>query len=453
MTDSHDGLTVVLADINHTFEVTAAASDKLLAKTHGVSNEIDEALGHAKRIVEDREIQVEIDDGDTNAVARARPAVESQTNWDDLVQLSKTNPRSRGIDPEALEWEDLLDAETIRRINQRFNSSFVDKICLDSYDLCAAVAAGLIGALADFLVVRIPKSIDYVGNLQRGSPLSTFLRDQSVPHDNWLGRYCKASFDRVADVPTSGFSPSTHRLQTFAHDPLLGPVVGVIDILRGGMTTVSRDGQVAFIPGGPAQYNVLSAMTTEVLHLMSDVFTPMGVPAPLWSLGPLADFGALGPDDQTIGELARGMYVDGYDFRHFLTMSTSVAAVGYVLRGYFFLRRRFDEEYGRLIQAESSSGTVDSRNHPRMRSMELVGHLVATAANAGKASVYGGNPLAINYAQWLLFISSSFAFMGSYDLNTSNVLAKHTERNLRMLYEGWENPVFSEPDFPTISDA
>jgi hypothetical protein len=453
MTDSHDGLTVVLANIHHTFEETVAASDELLAKTHGVSKRIDGALGRAKRIVEDREIQVESDDGGTSAVAWARPVVESQTNWDGLVQLSKSNLRSRGIDPEALEWEDLLKPETIQTINRRFSSSFVDKIDLDSYDVCAAVVAGLIGALADFLVVRIPKSIDYVGNLQRGSPLSTFMRDQSVPHDNWLGRYCKASFDRVADVPTSGFSPSTHRLQTFAHDPLVGPVVGVVDILRGGMTTISRGGHVVFIPGGPGQYNVLSAMTTEVLHLMSDMFTPMGVPAPMWTLGPLADFGALGPDDQTIGELARGMYVDGYDFRHFLTMSTSVAAVGYVLRGYFSLRRRFDEEYGRLVKAEASSGTVDSRNHPRMRSMELVGHLVATAANAGKVSIYGGNPLAINYAQWLQFISSSFAFMRSYDMNTSNVLAKHTKRNLRMLYEGWDDPVFSEPDFPTISDA
>lgn len=134
------------------------------------------------------------------------------------------------------------------------------------------------------------------------------MRELSVPHDNWLSQYCRASFDGVTGLRKSieGFSPTTHRLQTFAHDPLLGVVVGTTDVLRGGMTAVSRDGGLVVVDGiASGGYNVATALTIEVLHLVSDMWTPMGLPAPLWTLGPLADFGALGPDDLTIGELSR----------------------------------------------------------------------------------------------------------------------------------------------------
>lgn len=81
----------------------------------------------------------------------------------------------------------------------------------------------------------------------------------------------------------------------------------------------------------------------------------------------------------------------------------------------------------------------------------MIAHLIGAAANSGKIALYGGNPLAFNYPQWLRFIKASFDFMGCRDFNASAVLAKHTGRNTRMLYAGWEDSVFLEPGFPILT--
>jgi hypothetical protein len=359
---------------------------------------------------------------------------------------------SRGIDPTAVSLDNLLDPEEVKRLERRFLGGFKIETHLDKYDVATTVAAGLTGALVDFLIINIPKDIQYLGHIpQEGSPLTKWLHSLSVPHDNWLASYFSVAYDKVQE-DISGMGPSTHRLQTFGHDPLIGLVIGTIDIMRGGLTAISKEGNIVLRSGtGMAHYNPFTAIVWQIMHLFSDGFTKMGLPPPGWSLVQLFQIGSFGDRERTVAEISRWMYLKGYDSRHFLTMSTSVAAIEVVLRNYFWIRRKLDEKYNADVTHEGEVvGTKRTGGHPRFQSMALAAHGIATAANAGKVAIYAGNPLAINYVQWLRFLQVMVLWMNTRMQSPSNVVKGHARANWKELEQGWPTIDVEDPAFPTL---
>ena len=53
---------------------------------------------------------------------------------------------------------------------------------------------------------------------------------------------------------------------------------------------------------------------------------------------------------------------------------------------------------------EKGENKILLANDPKYRTMLLSAHAVASAANAGKVILHQGNPLAVNYAEWLALI-------------------------------------------------
>ena len=148
-------------------------------------------------------------------------------------------------------------------------------------------------------------------------------------------------------------------------------MVGVFDIIFGSRTALSKAGdlflEVGLAPGASPPV----AIALQILHLLSDVATPMGLPAPGWTLTPLLQFGSFGPEDHTVADLARYMYLNGYDFRHFVASLSSPLAIELVLLSYFAGRRYLDQEYDLDCQAEEEPGD-GKRQHPRYKSMRLI---------------------------------------------------------------------------------
>lgn len=309
-------------------------------------------------------------------------------------------------------------------------------------------------ALVDFLLVRIPLDMNYNGEQQTGSWLTARWRSLDLPSDNWLSQYVKTSFDKVKEVAgqIDGFASRTHRLQTFGHDPLTGLVIGTIDIMRGGLTAVGRDGALHWLSNtGAAVPNPIVAFVIAIGHLLSDGFTQMGHSAPGWSLLQTLQVGSFGDKQRTIAELARFMYLKGYHSRHFLTMSTSVAAAELVLRSYFALRQKIDPAYGEQVSREQDVAHARTTgDHPRYQAKALGASLLGSAANAGKVAVYGGNPLAINYAQWLRFFHAAFVWYKAKLQSPSSVLQGHAYANWKELAQGWPAIDPADPDFPTL---
>jgi hypothetical protein len=337
-------------------------------------------------------------------------------DWPSFVRSCQICLLQQGADP-LMPYEALLSEEELRRLKET-NSGWQHH--WDGWDYVFVGTSGLLAALTDLFLVRIPQTIGstsrYAG--QVGSPLTAWMKkwgagdgDRSDLFRDWvrlLEERCAVPYDaqRAAgfgdDGRIPGMAPRSHRLQSLGHDPVLGFVFGVRDLMRGTVTGFSYEA-----PGRRHSYfsvpvasshqpvGLVEALLRHIGHLVSDVPTPMGLPPPFWTALQALNVGSFGDRGRTVAEVARWMYLNGYDLRHFLAQGLSPAVIEIVLRGYLMLRHL--HEQGEVPFALES--------HPKYRCMLVTAHAVAAAGNVGKIALYQGNPLALNLAQWLALFS------------------------------------------------
>lgn len=299
----------------------------------------------------------------------------------------------------------------IRKLNEEYNS--LQR--LDKVDMAICVGAGMIGAAVDILLVGIPKKTP---DGLKGGTLANYIRDwfdkQFPPEE--MEKLANSSVSKVpydaqdnrnTTERVEGLSSYYHRLLSLGHDPLLGLVIGVADILTGHMTTIDKNGkivrQVMENYSGRKEVNIFAAIAKQIMHFKSDVTTSMGLPVPLMGLFNLLQFGSIGEEEQTIAEIVQGMYFEGYDFIHFCTLSIPVMIVEVVTRiGYAVKRIKEGHPVKHSIPI-----SLNREKHPKLAAMLFIGHSAATAVNAGKV-YFSKNPMAINYPQWIAFAKYSY---------------------------------------------
>ena len=286
---------------------------------------------------------------------------------------------------------------------------------LDKVDITISAIAGIVGAAVDILLVGIPqKGPD---GLEAGT-LSNFIRkkfDETFPEDEMQklanSKESKVPFDaqdnRNTTIRVEGLSAYYHRMLSLGHDPLLGFVVGVFDILTGRMTTIDKTGkfvsQVMDNYADRKESDIFAAIAKQLAHFKSDITTSMGLPAPLMGLFNLFQFGNIGEYEQTVAEIVQGMYYEGYDFIHFCSMSIPVMITEVIVRISYAIKRI--KEGNRICDAIPFSLNRDK--HPKLATMLFIAHSGATAINAGKV-YFTKNPMAINYPQWIAFAKYSY---------------------------------------------
>lgn len=324
--------------------------------------------------------------------------------WAELVS------DAQGLDADV---EALLSAAEIQALHERLRATGASAVAEHAMDLTDAGIAGLAAILAgvvDVLLVQVPAHPGFLGSAAHGGGwLSNLVTEQvgellppasirrlerefPVPFD--------AAISRGLEIPVAGLGPRTHRFQSPGHDPLLGWVIGTADVLRGTFTAFDKHGQLIIQRSPTAQSLDLGLAFFESIlhglhqvggHLLSDVATPAGLPAPLMTLASLLQFGSIGPKGYTIGEVARQMYRAGYDSRHFVAGSVATVLVEVVVRGAWVIRR--------LNEGKSLPDAMPLASHPRLRKTLLAAHAGAAAINAGKVSFMG--PLGLNWSQWI----------------------------------------------------
>jgi hypothetical protein len=297
----------------------------------------------------------------------------------------------------------------------QLNSEYNQIHKLDKIDIAISAIAGIVGAAVDLLLVGIPeKGPD---SLETG-PLSDFIRKkfgEAFPEEEMKklanSKESKVSFDAQDNRHTSeyvtGLSAYYHRLLSLGHDPLMGFVVGVFDILTGRMTTIDKTGkivsQVMENYANRKESDVFAALAKQIIHFKSDITTSMGLPAPLMAVFNLFQFGSIGEEEQTIAEIVQGMYYEGYDFIHFCSLSIPVMIIEVIVR-VSYACKRIKEGRGVL---ESIPFSLNRAKHPKLSTMLFIAHSGATAVNAGKV-YFTKNPMAINYPQWIAFAKYSY---------------------------------------------
>lgn len=325
-------------------------------------------------------------------------------SWESYALRARMYAIERGQDPLA-PYEALL---TTADWEQMQRESYDAQYRWDKWDYLIVGVAGALGALVDLLFIKTP------GTSELTQKLKDFKFSPKTQQE--LEKFSKVSFDKGG----VGWGGGNHRFQSLGHDPVLGFVVGIFDLITGRRSgfqfdSISKTFSWVSETTGDAGINILKAFMTQMRHLLSDVATKQGLPAPFMPL--------LQIDSGSIGQIAHRMYRNGYDLRHFLVGALTPAIIELIVRTYIFIRHWC--EHG---EAKFSIG-----GHPKYRSMLLWAHTIAAATNAGKV-VFMQNPLAINWAEWQAFIRYLLPSVKYWLFDKQRLKREHMEN---IAEQGW----------------
>ena len=339
-------------------------------------------------------------------------------SWTQFVRDTQAYCLANGKET-ILPWEAMLTEEDVARIKAE---SFEEQYRWDKWDYIVVGSAGVLAFLTDIFLVTIPKTMTsgvYKG--QQGSIITEKLLSLKFPPSvqSWLEMKAKVPYDHTGGID--------HRIDTFGHDPVLGFIMGILDIIRGGATTI-KGGNIDFKTGlADPVMNPLTALVTQLLHMISDVATSKGLPVPFASIIRALKVGSFhGPSGRThtLSEMILWMYHNGYDLRHFVTMAITPATIEIILRAYLMISHYLKYGERKFLLA----------NNPKYRSMLLSAHAIACAGNAGKIVLNQGNPLAINYAEWIALLRYLIPSLKYWLFDKRRLRMEHM---LRINEQGW----------------
>jgi len=332
-----------------------------------------------------------------------------------LCDANQRYPQEIGFEDIFTNAELAANAEYICQLNAEFNS--VHK--LDKVDVLIPVVAGILSGAVDCIFGGFVRGAD--GRNVPGS-MTEFVNElfnKALPADKIknLEDIAKVPYDAlnydnkgnvIVEEIVDGLSAMFHHETSLGHDPILGFIFGVLDMMRGTVTTLDFKGkfliQAAEGYSDRKAQNIFQAIAKVFLHLLSDVNGSssakkggMGLPIPFMALFNKLQFGKIG-DNDTISELVKSMFYQGYDFRHFYAMSIPVMITEVIVRVSYFAKR-IHEGYD---FSEAIPVGINHTDKPKLGTMLFIAHSASTAINTGKI-IFTKNPLNINYPQWLAF--------------------------------------------------
>lgn len=328
--------------------------------------------------------------------------------------------------PGEVGFEDLFSAAEItanRDYVRQLNADFDAVHKLDAVDVTIPALAGILSGAVD---CALGGFLTDGGGVRTPNTMSCFVKDlfdKVLPADTIKKLECiaKVPYDAynydnrgnlIVETIVEGLSPIFHHEVSLGHDPILGFLFGTLDMMRGTVTTLDFNGrfviQVAEGFSDRRAQGVFEALATVFLHMLSDVNGSssaknggMGLPVPFMALFNNLQFGRIG-DTDTISELVKSMFYQGYDFRHFCSMSIPVMITEVVVRVSYFAKRLHE---GCSISEATPVGPSHTKK-PKLGTMLFIGHSASTAINAAKVA-FTSDPLNINYPQWLAFAGYS----------------------------------------------
>lgn len=308
-----------------------------------------------------------------------------------------------------------LNADLISRFSDFQQLSESDRaLSLTPVDYIVAALAGGIAVVVDFLVVKIPKNVKYEGKTsQEGSLLTSLLRkigqDSNGKESKWISvleKWFHVNYD--SSIREGVFGPRNHRIYSGGHDPSpAGLVFAVKDIISGTFTYFDKSGRLVIEKA--EEMGLMEKCFAPIMwlgHLLSDLFTSAGVPVPGGTLLRAIQLGEFGKKGRSFGELIDWMYMNGYDMRHLVTMSTSNAAMNLIIGIYLGFISPIAVSESQLLSEKEYFQMKKSEKNIKMR---FVASSVAAAGNVAKIIAYKGNPLAFNYSIWYEMIKKAIA--------------------------------------------
>lgn len=284
-----------------------------------------------------------------------------------------------------------------------YYKEFSDQYKLDKFDYAISGIIGTVAAFMDyFLVTQVSGKSVTPGKLKSGVEefWNKLLSENKI--DELESKY-KVSYDVSSNTSkisqkVLGLCPLYHRFQSLGHDPILGFIFGVADLMKGQLTAIDGNGRLIIqkVQGAETK-GFIEAVITVFGHFLSDVGTKseggkiLSVPAPLTPLLQLVQSGSIEykGDKFTVADLAKKMFYDGYNFNHFVGMSIPVLLIEVLTRLSFVIKEIFYENRDAKVM-----------KNPKLTVMLCIANGVLFSENVGKLAITK-NPFAINYVSWV----------------------------------------------------
>lgn len=370
---------------------------------------------------------------------------DADGDWDAYILDVDAYIERHGIDVDRDPLTQLLPAGRVAEIVRRFDEDY-GPTPWDKWDWTTIGLTVAAGFLLDYFRVATPDGKAFKGVPQRGSPVTKWLKDQSEKlapmkgkdglqrnaFQQWVAElatkaevWARVPYDKTK--PKIGLTPNTHRVASLGHDPVLGLVFGTMDIVRGKCSFIDANGRWQVRQGGRAgEQDVLRALVKVIVHGFSDVFTAKGLPPPflpaLQTLKVNSGFTLReGGDPVSVTHLIRHMYSNGYDLRHFATMA--------VAPGFAELAIRI-HHYVRVAARGEKLGKDGIRDRLKLSQMLTLTHALLASGNIVKTALYGRNPAALNYTQYLA--------LGTRLISLAKLSSERNRLIRKELADGWE---------------
>lgn len=289
-------------------------------------------------------------------------------------------------------------------------------------DVLVSIIAGLVASIVDIIFVGTPEIVKIYkgGENFDGSVLTGVLRKIGSGDDKlsemfkWLSEKCKVPYDISAEKDI--VNPNNHRLRSFGHDPLIGLLFAIVDIILGTATVIDNEGRLRVIINSkeyPASQKYL-AVVYYLGHLLSDVCTARGLPIPGFIL---TQFFA--GDGNSVAKIAEQMYRDGYDLRHLASMTTPVLIKNMIIDAYYRMCV-FGER--RVVETIAEKQVSENREKAYKYKLRLISDAVCCSGNVLKFFIPPtmGNMTALNLPEWTSLIQDTIINM-KYQMREKNV--------------------------------
>ena len=240
---------------------------------------------------------------DIFAVKKQTSVLASDIKEDDK-KLEELNNRIKslfdkaGIDESNMSSESTI--EDIQQINTEIDSILfsvnskteADKaLDVNNVDLLVACLAGGLAVIVDFVLVKVPKTMDIKLNGEKvhceGSPLTTIFKKIGTTNDGkeakWiktLEKWFHVNYDASIKENIPGMYPKNHRVYSLGHDPsILGLIWGIKDIVSGTFSYIDKNGVLHIDKVIESDLKkIFYAPFLWLGHIISDVFTKQGIP-------------------------------------------------------------------------------------------------------------------------------------------------------------------------------
>lgn len=374
-----------------------------------------------------------------------KESIQIERTFNDLVKESHESGY-KNIDIYDVATQE--EVEEANRLLRSYYQEFSNQYRLDKYDYVISGIIGSLAALMDYFLVTTVSGKEVTSGKLKSCTENFWNKILSQDKIKFLEEKYRVTYDISLNTSkisqeVLGLCPRYHRFQSLGHDPIIGFVFGVRDLMKGQLTAIDANGRLIIQSVKEAETKgFIESIITVFGHFLSDVGTKsktgkiLSVPAPFTPLLQLIQYGSIEYRGQsyTVADLSKKMYSDGYNFNHFIGMSLPVMLIEILTRLSFVLKENF------FLKQD-----VQIKGNPKLNIMLCIANGILFAENVGKLAITK-NPFSINYVSWISMAKYGFKTLKwtSYDKEMGEISYAQQYIDLRWKYLEQSSKLFDE---------